>query len=373
MRPSAAAATLLLLLSPAGCRGSNTGGGAAEAQLAQVNPSGSSGCSLVSPAFGGPVVAFAAPALAPYGAAASGALAADATTEIAYLAVPGGAPGGPAILRLDVNAGTTSEVADPAAFAALDPAISALTGLTLLDATTLLVADGSTNRILAVTASTVAAFAGIASGTGGFADGSTGSSLFRLNAPTQIAAGGDGAVYVADPGNHRVREIRGGVVFTIAGSGVPGFLDGDGSLARFDSPDGVTIECAGSLLITEATHRIRRIRFVASGSVFGSATVALVSTLVGDGSAASLDGTAGAAGTAKVFAPGGLNVANDGGIFWLDRGTGFLRRIAPGASSVDSPYGAPSVAPNGSFGLVGTFDGRALLVDAPGAQILALP
>ena len=36
-----------------------------------------------------------------------------------------------------------------------------------------------------------------------------------------------GAVYIADPDNHRVRKVTGGVIATLAGTGFPGF-SGDG-------------------------------------------------------------------------------------------------------------------------------------------------
>ncbi|MBI3817855.1 MAG: hypothetical protein HY286_04120 [Planctomycetes bacterium] len=353
------------------CRGhqsGNSSGGAAA--TAKVNLLGSSGCSALTPGFGNITIALDAADLAPFVAPASGALAMSSTENVAYLAVPGPAPG-PAILKLDLDAGTMTTFADAARFAAFDAGVSTLTGIAILDQHTLVVADSSTNRLLAVTDTAISSIAGITSLAGGFADGSTGSALFRFSAPLQIAIGGDGTIYVPDPGNHRIRKVADGFVSTMAGSGVPGYLDGSGSGARFDTPDGAAIECGGSLLIGEASHHIRRISFKLIKSAFGSQTLATVTTVAGNGVGASVDGTGGAGGTSGVFAPAAINVGKDKTIFWLDRGTGLIRKIAPDSSppAVLTAYPGASVAPGASFGFAGGFT-QTVLVDSANNQIL---
>lgn len=369
------AVVLLSLPLLLGCRGHQTGNQTAgAAQTPKVNLFGSSGCSTVTPQFGAITVKFNSAKLLPFAAPAGGALAADATENVAYLAVPGPAPG-PAILKLDIDTLTVTTFADAARFAGFDPAVSALSGLAILDGSTLLAIDSSTNRILAITENSVSAFAGLSSVSGGLADGSSASALFRFNSPTQIAVGGDGIVYVADPGNHRIRKVDAGFVSNLAGTGVPGFLDGSGTSARFDTPDGVAIECGGTLLIAEASHRIRRISFkLINNGFLGSQTVATVSSVAGTGSGGSIDGTGGPGGNAQIFSPGGLNVGKDGTIYWLDRGTGFIRKIAPGGGTpvVTTVYGAASVGPGTSFGLAGAF-AHGLLVDSVNSQILEIP
>ncbi len=78
-------------------------------------------------------------------------------------------------------------------------------------------------------------------GTGepGFADGQPQSAQFQ--APEGIAVGDDGTIYVADTGNQRVRVIKDGMVSTIAGIGLPGYRDGPASLAAFSMPSDVAI------------------------------------------------------------------------------------------------------------------------------------
>lgn len=48
-----------------------------------------------------------------------------------------------------------------------------------------------------------------------------------LFAPTGVAVNGDGDVFFAEPGRHRVRKLSGGSIRTIAGIGVAGY-SGDG-------------------------------------------------------------------------------------------------------------------------------------------------
>ena len=337
---------------------------------AQVNPTGSSGCSTFTPPFNAPSLIVGPGALGAYTLPASGAVAADAGENIVYVAIPGPAPG-PAILKIDLDAVSVTAFCDAARFAAFDPAISALTGIALLDHDTLFVVDSSTNRILSVTASAMSSYAGISSSLGGYADGSLGSCLFRFSSPVQIAVGGDGTVFVPDPGNHRIRQITGGVVTTLAGSGIPGYLDATGTSARFDTPDCIAIECSGNLVITEAGNRVRRIQFKVNQSTFGgNQTIAVVGTLAGDGNPNSVDGTGGASGTAEVFAPCAVNVGKDGAIYWLDRGTGYIRRIdsSSGSDVVTTPFGAPVVPPFTSFGLVGAF-AEGIFVDSVNNQL----
>jgi sugar lactone lactonase YvrE len=97
------------------------------------------------------------------------------------------------------------------------------------------------------------------SGTSGYADGE--GSEARFNAPIGIAVSEDGQVFVADTYNDRIRTIgKDGRVRTIAGGNEPGFRDGMGSEARFDTPCGLAIAPDGSLLVADtANHRIRRV------------------------------------------------------------------------------------------------------------------
>ena len=77
-----------------------------------------------------------------------------------------------------------------------------------------------------------------------------------------IAVDRFGNLYISDTDNHRVRKVSGGVIATIAGTGVAGF-SGDGGGARnaqLNSPYGVAVDAAGNVYVADlGNHRVRRI------------------------------------------------------------------------------------------------------------------
>ena len=79
----------------------------------------------------------------------------------------------------------------------------------------------------------------------------------RFNSPTGVAVGGDGSIYVADAGNHRIRKITpDGMVSTIAGSdrGEADWMeirDGPAEQALFAGPTALVLDTYGDLYILE--------------------------------------------------------------------------------------------------------------------------
>jgi sugar lactone lactonase YvrE len=131
-------------------------------------------------------------------------------------------------------------------------------GVTVDAAGTVYVADNSNHRIRRITpVGVVTTFAG--SGTAGYTDG-TGTAV-QFNYPRGVVVDAAGNVYVTDISNHRIRKITpAGVVATLAGSGVAGYDNGNGTVAQFYSPYGVAIDAAGAVYIAEmSAHRIRKI------------------------------------------------------------------------------------------------------------------
>jgi len=123
----------------------------------------------------------------------------------------------------------------------------------------LYVTDGANNAIRMITpAGVVTTVAGLP-GSSGSADGT--GSVARFNQPAGVAVDKTtGVVYVADSGNHTIRKIApGGVVTTIAGlAGTSGSTDGTGSAARFNRPGGVAVDAAGIVYIADSFNSLIR-------------------------------------------------------------------------------------------------------------------
>ena len=83
----------------------------------------------------------------------------------------------------------------------------------------------------------------------------------RFNGPVGVAVDDAGRVLVADTYNDRIRAVsNGGVVTTLAGSGVPGFLDGPSEAAQFDAPSGVAVDATGAVYVADTGNgAVRRI------------------------------------------------------------------------------------------------------------------
>src|SRR5437764_114248 len=80
------------------------------------------------------------------------------------------------------------------------------------------------------------ALPGAGSGALGSSDGAALSATFGVD--TGIASDNSGRLFVVDSTN-KVRQISGGFVSTLAGSGTAGDMDGAGVAARFNNPYGI--------------------------------------------------------------------------------------------------------------------------------------
>jgi len=214
-------------------------------------------------------------------------------------------------------------------------------GVAMDSAGYLYVADSRNNTIRKITPDgEVTTLAG-AAGTGGRTDG-TGRAA-RFSFPHGVAVDSAGHVYVTDAGNHTIRKITpGGKVTTLAGAaGYRGSVDGTGSAARFDSPNGMAVDSLGSVYV--ANTQLHTIRKITPGGA--------VTTLAGlSGEPGSADGTGS---MARLFFPEGVAVDEAGHVYVVDTGNHSIRKITPSGAVTTlvkwggSPDAAQAGFPNG--------------------------
>ena len=184
---------------------------------------------------------------------------------------------------------------------------------------------GTSNRIRMMAPNgNVTTIAG--NGSASYIDGTGTAATFAY--PAGLAFDSFGNLYIADPGNQRIRMItaatvrttNGGVVTTFAGSGTDAFTDATGTSAQFSWPSGLCIDTNNNLYIGDVMNR--RIRMITPSGV--------VTTLAGNGTAASVDGFGL---NAQFNQPPGLAIDPTGQFLCVGGGTSAstIRRITIGS------------------------------------------
>jgi sugar lactone lactonase YvrE len=152
----------------------------------------------------------------------------------------------------------------------------------------------------------------------GLVDGQVG--MARFNAPSGIGVDGHNNLYVADTYNHRVRQITpDGRVRTFAGGGLAGRkgggqADGRGEAARFHYPRDLTVDRAGNVYVAD-TNNSRICKVTPDGTV---------TTLAG-GVKGFADGRGAAA---KFYNPWGVSVDEAGIVYVADTYNHRIRKIS---------------------------------------------
>src|SRR5687768_5027438 len=120
-------------------------------------------------------------------------------------------------------------------------------------------------------------FAG--TGVKGFSGDGGPATAAQLNNPFGVARGTDGALYICDCDNHRIRKVTpDGVIHTVAGNGSRGY-SGDGGpaiAAPLNEPYEIRVDAAGNIFFVERmNHCVRRV----------DAKTGVISTVAGTGKA----------------------------------------------------------------------------------------
>ena len=205
--------------------------------------------------------------------------------------------------------------------AATSAALAGPAGVAVDSAGNVYIATYADNRIRKITASSsnnISTFAGN-SGYGFAGDGGPATSS-QLSAPRGIGLDSSGNLYLADRWNNRIRKIAGGNITTIAGNGQMSFGGdfGAATSAQLSAPDGVAVDNAGNIYISDFLNN--RVRMVTPSGV--------ISTYAGNGNSG-FSGDGGPATSAQLSQPAGLAVDAAGNLYIADSNNSAVRKVTP--------------------------------------------
>ncbi len=210
-------------------------------------------------------------------------------------------------------------------------------GVTLDASGNLFIADILNHRIRQVSPNgIITTVAG--NGKAGFSGDGTPAAGAQLNSPAGVAVDASGNLFIADPGNQRIRKVSpGGIISTVTGNGTPAYF-GDGGPAAgglLRNPLGVAVDGSGNLLIADSGNYC--IRKVSSNGI--------ITTVAGNGTRG-YSGDSSRATNAQLSFPTAMTVDASGSLFIADNGNNRFRKVSPAGIIT-------TVAGNGTSGYSG--------------------
>jgi len=183
------------------------------------------------------------------------------------------------------------------------------------------IADGSNNVVREVnTVGIISTIAGNNTiGYGGDGGAATAASLWW---PSEVALDRSGNIYIAEEENAVIRKVNtSGIISTVAGNNTAGY-SGDGgaaTTAKLNQPAGVNIDASGNIYIADfGNHVIREVN-----------TAGIIYTVVGDSAlGAGYSGDGGPATNAQLNGPNCVVTDSSGNIFIADTYNNRIRKVA---------------------------------------------
>jgi len=164
----------------------------------------------------------------------------------------------------------------------------------------------------------ITSFAG--TGEKGFSGDGGAATQAQLNNPFGVVRGPDGAIYICDTANHRIRKVGAdGKISTVAGGGKLGY-SGDGGpalQAELNEPYEIRFDKAGNMFFVEMSNNlVRRV----------DARTGIISTVAGHGKPG-FSGDGGPATSATFKQPHSIQFAPNGDLFICDIGNHRIRKV----------------------------------------------
>ena len=204
--------------------------------------------------------------------------------------------------------------------------LNAPQGLCIDSSGNIYIADTGNNRVRKLNALTNTASTVAGTGVSGASGDNGPAASAQLSAPGSVSADGQGNLYIADTGNHKIRRVDAstGFITTVAGTGAADYY-GDGvqaPTAKLHSPSDVFVDGAGNIYIADTqNHVIRKID-----------TAGVIHLVAGTPKSAGYSGDWGSATSAQLNQPNGVCIDQAGNVYIADTNNNVIRWVNSSAT-----------------------------------------